>query len=340
MIKVGIIGAAGYSGGELVRLLLNHPTAKIKAVTSRSLAGKAFSETFPHFRGLIDLDFVSPDDPSIFECNVIFFATPHGTAMIEARRLLEKGIKVIDLSADFRIKDPALFEKWYKISHISVDLLEKAVYGLPEINRQKIASASLVANPGCYPTAIQLGFYPLLKTKSINSSFLIADAMSGTSGAGKKAAENLLFSEVTDSLRAYSITGHRHLPEITGHLSSTTDQKIGLTFTPHLAPMIRGIHATLHAKLLKDIDIQDLFETNYQDETFVDVLPSGMPPETRSVRGTNMCRISVLKTDQHVTILSVIDNLVKGASGQAIQNMNLMFGEHEWAGLPCIPTSP
>lgn len=341
-IKVGIVGGTGYTGVELLRLLCIHPNVTLATITSRADAGSAVADMFPSLRGLVDLAFSDPAQANLGECDVVFFATPNGIAMQQTRALLAKGVRVIDLAADFRIKDIPTWEKWYAMPHACPDLVAQAVYGLPELNRDAIKTAQLVANPGCYPTAVQLGFMPLLEAGVVDTSYLIADAKSGVSGAGRKAEVHSLFSEAGDNFKAYGVGGHRHLPEISQGLSAMANTKVGFTFVPHLTPLIRGIHATLYAKLVKPVDLQDLFEARYQNERFVDVLPKGAHPETRSVRGSNVCRIAVHQPQNSdiVVILSVIDNLVKGAAGQAVQNMNIMFGLPENAGLEVVPLLP
>lgn len=343
MIKVGIVGGTGYTGVELLRLLAQHPQVELKAITSRSEAGMPVSQMFPNLRGRVDLPFTEPTIENLGDCDVVFFATPNGVAMKQVPELLDKGIKVIDLAADYRLKNPAEWQKWYGMPHASENLLAEAVYGLPEVNREAIKSARLVANPGCYPTAVQLGFLPLLKAGLIDTQSLVADAKSGVSGAGRKAEVHTLLCEAGDSFKAYSVAGHRHLPEIKQGLAYISGQNVGLTFVPHLLPMIRGIHATLYARLTGDIaDLQALYEQTYANEAFVDVLPAGSHPETRTVRGANMCRMAVHRPQggDTVVILSVIDNLVKGAAGQAIQNMNIMCGLPETTGLNHIALLP
>ena len=342
MIKAGIVGGTGYTGVELLRLLARHPGAEITSITSRKEAGLAVSEMFPSLRGSIDLAFSDPQQATLDRCDIVFFATPNGVSMEQADDLLGRGVRVIDLAADFRIKDVAEWEKWYGITHAAPALVAEAVYGLPEVNRDKIRSARLVANPGCYPTAVQLGFLPLLESGVVDLEHLVADAKSGVSGAGRKAEVPTLFSEASDNFKAYGVPGHRHLPEIRQGLSAVAGQPVGLTFVPHLTPMIRGIHATLYARLERDVDLQALFEQRYADERFVDVMPAGTHPDTRSVRGANHCRIAVHRPQggKTVVVLAVIDNLVKGAAGQAVQNMNLMFGLSEDAGLEGIPLLP
>ncbi|MBY0579442.1 MAG: N-acetyl-gamma-glutamyl-phosphate reductase [Burkholderiales bacterium] len=342
MIKAGIVGGTGYTGVELLRLLAKHPEVQLEAITSRSEAGMRVSEMFPSLRKKVELAFVAPTLDSLAACDVVFFATPNGIAMKEAKALLDAGIRVIDLAADFRIRDVALWEKWYGMQHACPELLEQAIYGLPEVNREKIAKALLVANPGCYPTAVQLGFLPLVEAGLVDVDYLVADAKSGVSGAGRKAEMASLFSEASDNFKAYGVAGHRHLPEISQGLSIAAKRSVGFTFVPHLTPLIRGIHATLYARLVADADLQRLFEDRYANELFVDVMPPGSHPETRSVRGSNICRIAVHRPQDSsiVVVLSVIDNLVKGAAGQAVQNMNIMFGLPEDAGIDLVPLLP
>lgn len=342
MIKVGIVGGTGYTGVELLRLLAVHPQVKLHAITSRADAGTPVSQMFPSLRGHVDLAFSHPDDAQLDQCDLVFFATPNGIAMQQVRALLDAGVRVIDLAADFRIKDIVEWEKWYGMSHACPDLVAEAVYGLPEVNRAEIAQARLVANPGCYPTAVQLGFLPLIEAGLVDVGSLIADAKSGASGAGRKAAVGTLLAEAGDSFKAYGVPGHRHLPEIKQGLGLMAGKPVGLTFVPHLTPMIRGIHATLYARLQGDADLQALYEQRYAGEPFVDVLPPDSHPETRTVRGSNHCRIAVHRPQQGdtVVVLSVIDNLVKGAAGQAVQNMNIMFGFAESVALEIVPLLP
>jgi len=342
MIKVGIVGGTGYTGVELLRLLAKHPEVSLHVITSRSEAGMAVSELFPNLRGHVDLNFSIPDVNLLSDCDVVFFATPHTVAMALVPELIARGTRVIDLSADFRLKDAQLWEQWYKMPHTAPDLLDQAVYGLAEVNRKAIKQAQLVAAPGCYPTATQLGFLPLLENNIIDPQHLIADAKSGVSGAGRAASVGALLAESSESMKAYAVAGHRHLPEIVQGLDLASEHPVNLTFVPHLTPMIRGIHATLYGRLNQDIDLQALFEQRYADEPFVDVMPAGSQPETRSVRGSNTCRIAVHQPQDSdtVVVLSVIDNLVKGASGQAIQSMNIMFGFEETLALDIIATLP
>ena len=343
MIKAGIVGATGYTGVELMRLLAGHPDVRLAIVTSRTEAGKPVSGLFPSLRGAVDLAYREPDTAALTACDVVFFATPHGTAMQHAPELLQADVRVIDLSADFRLKDAAAWEKWYGQGHLCPGLLETAVYGLPEVNRSAIAAARLVANPGCYPTAVQLGFLPLLEQGLADPSSLVADAKSGVSGAGRKLALNVLYCEAADSFSAYSVAGHRHLPEIRQGLQQACGGPVELVFVPHLVPQIRGILATLYARL-KDprVDLQRLYEERYAGEPFVDVMPPGSHPGTGSVRGSNVCRIACHRPQggDVAVILAVEDNLVKGAAGQAVQNMNIMLGLPETTGLgspACYP---
>ena len=341
-LNIGIVGGTGYTGVELLRILAVHPNAQLMAITSRSEAGLPVADMFPSLRGYIDLCFTDPGHADLTACDVVFFATPNGIAMQQTRELLEKGVRVIDLAADFRIRDVTVWEKWYGMTHACADLIAEAVYGLPELNREKIRDARLVANPGCYPTSVQLGFMPLLEAGVIDAAHLIADVKSGVSGAGRKAETHTLFAEAGDNFKAYAVAGHRHHPEISQGLTEMARSQVGLTFVPHLTPLIRGIHATLYGRLTKQADLQALFEARYANERYVDVMPKGTHPETRSVRGSNLCRISVHQPQgsDTVVVLSVIDNLVKGAAGQAVQNMNIMFGLDERAGLEIVPLLP
>ncbi|MGV6825753.1 MAG: N-acetyl-gamma-glutamyl-phosphate reductase [bacterium] len=342
MLKVGIVGGTGYTGVELLRLLAQHPQVEVAVITSRAEAGRPVSDLFENLRGHLDLKFSEPDTATLSACDLVFFATPNGTAMKMVPDLLQAGVKVVDLAADFRLKDPDVWEQWYGMPHSCTDVLAQAVYGLPELNREAIKSASLVANPGCYPTASTLGFLPLVENSLVSLDSLIADCKSGVSGAGRGAAVATLMGECGESFKAYAVPGHRHLPEIRQTLETVAGSSVGLTFVPHLLPMIRGIHATLYAETDTAEDLQKLYESRYRDEPFVDVLPQGAHPETRSVRGVNHCRIAIHRPQQgdRVVILSVIDNLVKGAAGQAIQNMNLMTGMPESLGLEQVGLLP
>jgi N-acetyl-gamma-glutamyl-phosphate reductase len=342
MIKVGIVGGTGYTGVELLRLLVQHPEVELSTITSRGEVGTPIADYFPSLRGRVELKFSDPKDAALDRCDLVFFATPNGIAMQQARALLDAGVRVIDLAADFRIKDVAEWEKWYGMSHSAPDLVDEAVYGLPEVNREQIRKARLVANPGCYPTATQLGLLPLIEAGCVELDHLIADCKSGVSGAGRKAETHILFAEASDSFKAYGVQGHRHWPEIRQGLARAAGRDVGLTFVPHLTPMIRGIHATLYARVTRQDDFQALFERRYAHEPFVDVLPPKSHPDTRSVRASNICRIAVHQpwNADTLVVLSVIDNLTKGAAGQAVQNMNLMFGLDECLALSQVPVLP
>lgn len=356
-IKVGIVGGTGYTGVELLRILAVHPNVQLTAITSRKETGLPVAKMFPSLRGHVDLAFSDPEKAPLNGCDVVFFATPNAIAMSQAKPLVEAGVKVIDLSADFRIQDIAEWERWYKTKHASPELVAEAVYGLPEVNRESISKARIVANPGCYPTAVQLGFLPLIEAGLVDRDHLIADAKSGVSGAGRKAEVHTLFAEASDNFSAYGVAGHRHWPEIRQGLSRAAGGDVGLIFIPHLTPIIRGIHATLYARISdkgaakgRDTDFQKLFEDRYRNEAFVDVMPPGSQPDTRSVRAANLCRIAVHRPNEKdgstgsvadtLVVLSVIDNLVKGAAGQAVQNMNIMLGLPESTALMHVPVVP
>lgn len=342
MVNIGIVGGTGYTGVELMRLLALHPDVNLQVITSRSNAGTAVADMFPNLRGKLSLSFSEPSVDSYKSCDLVFFATPNATAMHQVKELLDAGVKVVDLAADFRIKDIAVWEQWYGTKHVCPEIVEQAVYGLPEMNRQQIQSANLVANPGCYVTAVTLGLLPLLHHNRINPSTIIADGKSGVSGAGRGANVAMLFSEAAESVKAYAVAGHRHQPEIKQNLQQL-DAAAELVFVPHLMPMIRGIHATMYAELTAGVDqLQEQFESYYADEPFVDVMPEGSNPETRSVKGANQCRIAIQALPQsgRVVVMSVIDNLVKGAAGQAVQNMNLMLGLDEKRGLSALGLMP
>jgi N-acetyl-gamma-glutamyl-phosphate reductase len=346
-IKVGIVGGTGYTGVELLRLLAQHPQVSLHAITSRKEAGLPVADMFPNLRGHVDLAFTTPEQAALTDCDVVFFATPHGVAMAQAQQLLSADVRIIDLAADFRLQDTGVFEQWYKMPHGCPEILREAVYGLPELNRQALATARVVGNPGCYPTTVLLGLAPLLQPAVlIDTSDIIADSKSGVSGAGRKAEVGALFSEVSDSFKAYGVAGHRHHPEIKAQLDHLAGVSVGLTFVPHLVPMVRGMLSTIYVKLLpeaKSMDLQALYESFYQNETFVDVMPAGSQPETRFVRASNTLRLALHRPPGHpdrLIVLAVQDNLVKGASGQAIQNMNLMFGLPEAMGLSQVAILP
>jgi len=344
MLAVGVVGGTGYTGVELLRLLVTHPQVNLKYVTSRSESGSKVADLFPNLRGFTDICFTEPAIETIAQCDVVFFATPNGTAMQMVPELIENDVRVIDLAADFRLQDAEVWKQWYGMDHACIDVLAEAVYGLPEINRAAIKTARVVANPGCYPTAVTLGFLPLIENALVDDQHLIADAKSGVSGAGRGATVANLQAESAENFKPYAVNGHRHLPEIKQNLSRVAAHGVGLTFVPHLVPMIRGIEATLYSTIATDsvIDLQALYEARYADEHFVDVLPAGTMPETRSVKGANICRISVFRPQQGDTVVvsSVIDNLVKGAAGQAIQNMNIMFAFDETLGLNQVALLP
>jgi len=343
MIKVGVVGGTGYTGVELLRLLARHPEVDLRAVTSRAEAGMAVANLFPSLRGEVDLAFSEPDASVLSAMDLVFFATPNGVAMEVAPELLKAGVRVIDLAADFRLKDVASYRHWYGNAHTCEDWLAKAVYGLCEVNREQIRDAQLVANPGCYPTAVQLGLLPLMEAGIAVDAPIIADCKSGVSGAGRQGKIPYLFCEAGENFHAYAAAGHRHLPEIKQGLKAVAGRDLDLTFVPHLTPMSRGIHATLYVRIAdRSVDIQKLYEQRYEKEYFVDVMPPQSHPETHSVRGSNHCRISWVRPQQgdSVVILSVIDNLVKGAAGQAVQNMNIMYGWKESTALELIALLP
>lgn len=346
MLKTAIIGASGYTGVELSRLLCNHPFLEVTAVTSRQYAGKPLAEVFPNLRGTTDLicENLSVDE-LIERADVFFAAVPHKTAMDLVPHLIVAGKKVVDLSADFRLRDADIYEQWYQ-EHSSKEYIKKAVYGLPELYRDEIKKAQLVANPGCYPTSIILGMAPLLKAGVVDLKTIIADSKSGTSGAGRGAKVGALFCEVADGFKAYGVgRQHRHTPEIEQELSLLAGESFPVSFTPHLLPISRGILSTVYASLQQEIsaeEVHELYEDMYKDEKFVRVLPLGTLPATQYVRGSNYCDIgfAIDTVTNRIIVVSAIDNVVKGASGQAIQNMNLMCGFPEDAGLEVVPFFP
>lgn len=342
LVKIGVVGGTGYTGVELIRLLALHPKVELSLITSRGEAGTRIDNLFPNLRGAVDLHFEEPDLARLKACDLVFFATPNGIAMTQVPELLAAGVRVIDLAADFRLKSAETWAKWYGQPHACPHLLEEAVYGLPEINRDAIRNSRLVANPGCYPTAVQLGLAPLLVNHLIDPARVIADVKSGVSGAGRGANVQTLLCETTESFKAYGVSGHRHHPEIRQGLEVMGGNPVGLTFVPHLVPMVRGIEATLYVEPCESFDPQAVFEAHYSEEPFVDVMPAGSLPETRTVKTTNLCRLALHRQpdSNHLIIVSVIDNLVKGAAGQAIQNMNLMLGFAEGEGLTAIAPLP
>ena len=336
MISVGIVGGTGYTGVELLRILTMHPNAEIKVVTSRGEAGNKVSSVYPSLLAHSDLHFTQPDVVALKECDCVFFAAPNGTAMQMVPELLKAGVKVIDLAADFRIKDSATWEQWYKQPHACPDILQTAVYGLPELHREEIKKSQLIANPGCYPTAVILGFLPLLEAGIAQDAQLIADTKSGVSGAGRAANVSTLFSEAGENFKAYNVNAHRHWPEIKQELEAVVSRDVNFVFTPHLVPMVRGIFASLYVTKTKSVDtLAALYKQRYKDEPFVSVLENNELPETKYVRASNQCMLSVScpYDGDTVVVLSVIDNLVKGAAGQAVQNMNLMFSLEETTAL-------
>lgn len=346
-IRAGIVGGTGYTGVELLRLLSQHPHVELTAITSRKEDGMPVAEMFPNLRGRVDLAFQTPDTAALDECDVVFFATPHGVAMSQAQHLLSKGVRIVDLAADFRLQDTAVFEKWYKMPHSCPDILRQSVYGLPELNRKAIANARVIGNPGCYPTTVLLGLAPLLKSQVplVDTAGIIADCKSGVSGAGRKAEVATLFSEASDNFKAYGVAGHRHQPEIGEQLALLAGAPVGLTFVPHLVPMIRGMFSTLYLRIRPDAldtNFQELYEGFYRHEPFVDVMPPGSQPETRSVKASNQLRLALHRpgNGDQLIVLVTQDNLVKGASGQAVQNMNIMFGLPETAGLSHVAILP
>lgn len=346
MLKVGIIGASGYTGAELARLLCNHPNAQITVATSRQYQGKALADIFPSLRKKVHIICENlPVQELAGKADFFFTAVPHKTAMDIVPQLLAAGKKVVDLSADFRIRDIDVYEQWYQ-PHSSPEFLQEAVYGLPELYREQITSTKLVANPGCYPTSVILGLAPLLQAGILETNTIIADSKSGTSGAGRAAQTGTLFCEVHDGFRPYKVgRAHRHTPEIEQELSALGKEEITVSFTPHLLPISRGILSTIYATLAKSMNVAqllELYENFFMDEPFVRILPEDVFPATQQVRGSNYCDISV-KVDpltNRVIVMSAIDNVVKGASGQAIQNMNLMNNFDETNGLTGAPLFP
>ena len=348
MLRAGLVGVTGYTGMELSRILASHPSMRLTAATSRQDAGKRLDTVYPFLQGLpgADVTLVEPDAALLArECDVVFLAVPHGVAMEIGAELYDAGVKVVDLSADFRLRDADVYEAWYK-PHTRREYIAKAVYGLPELYAADIAKARLVANPGCYPTASILGLYAALKNGIVRTDDIIIDAKSGTTGAGRKAVVSSLYCEVADSFRPYNIGGrHRHTPEIEQELSVAAGESVTVSFNPHLLPISRGILATIYTKLkdsLSQADLQAMYEDFWKDAPWVRVLPAGKLPETRNVRGTMFCDIAVT-VDQRtgrLLITSAIDNLCRGASGQAVANANLMFGLPVETGLNFAPLVP
>ncbi|MGC9385730.1 MAG: N-acetyl-gamma-glutamyl-phosphate reductase [Hydrogenovibrio sp.] len=345
IIKIGIVGGTGYTGVELLRLLAQHPQVEVVAITSRSEAGMSVAELFPNLRGHYDLVFSEPSPDVLTACDVVFFATPHGVAMSMAKELVAAGVKIIDLAADFRIENLQAWSKWYGVEHTCPDMMPQVAYGLPEWFRDDIQKAQIIANPGCYPTSILLAAVPFLKAGLVKTDAIIADGKSGVSGAGRGAKVAMLGAEMSESFKAYGLNGHRHLPEMQEKLQVLNGEPVGLTFVPHLVPMVRGMESTVYMTLENDVsqaELQSVLASAYADEPFVDVMPFGSQPETRMVKGTNMCRLAVYRPEggQTLVVSSVIDNLVKGAAGQAVQNMNLLCGLPETQGLNQVALMP
>jgi N-acetyl-gamma-glutamyl-phosphate reductase len=345
MINVGIVGASGYTGVELARLLCNCPDVKLTVATSRQYKGKKLADVYPNLAGMVD---IVCEDLSTVEmadrADLFFTAVPHQTAMAIVPDLLKAGKKVIDLSADFRLHDAEVYEKWYQ-NHTAQEHLAEAVYGLPELHRQQIVGTRLVANPGCYPTSVILGLAPLLKLGAIEPETIIVDSKSGASGAGRLPQTGTLFCEVTDGFKAYKVASHRHTPEMEQEISLLSKKPVTISFTPHLLPITRGILSTIYAKLtspMSDSEVNEIYKSFYKDEPFVRLCGSGSYPATQFVRGSNFCDIGFKVDDRtgRIVILSAIDNLVKGAAGQAIQNMNLMCNLPETRGLLAVPLFP
>lgn len=337
--RVGIVGATGYVGEELIRILCQHPQVTGIAAVSRDFPGSSLDRVFPHLRGHVDLEIMDFEEiPALIDfSDLVFIALPHGLSAPIARQALGRGKRVVDLAADFRLPDPSLYEAWYQMPHGAPELLREAVYGLPELFRSAVCAARLVANPGCYPTSALLALAPLLKHGLVDQTSLIVDAKSGVSGAGRTLALSSHFSECNENLRAYAVAAHRHTPEIVCYASILAGGKVEVTFTPHLVPMTRGILSTVYATLLRPLDTSSLcqiFREFYAGEAFVQITGEGEWPQTKWVQGTNRCFLGLtVNGGRRVIVVSVIDNLVKGAAGQAVQNMNLMFGFPETAGL-------
>lgn len=345
MVKVAIFGASGYTGQELARILLSHPQAELVAVTSRRFAGMPVAEVFPALSGLTSLKYQNAKPKEIADASdVIFLALPHGVSMDVAPVFIQAGKKVIDLSADYRLRDLATYENWYA-KHSSAGILKDAVYGIPELYRQEIKKTKLVANPGCYPTSIILGLAPALKNKLLDTSTIIADSASGVSGAGREPQTDSLFCEVEGGFKAYKVGKHRHTPEIEQELNSLAGEKFAISFTPHLLPVKRGILSTIYASLKKEItlpELHSLYSSFYAAEKFVRLCPAGAYPNISSVCGSNYCDIGLAldPRTKRVIIMAAIDNLIKGAAGQAVQNMNIICGFEEEAGLEAVPLYP
>jgi N-acetyl-gamma-glutamyl-phosphate reductase len=342
---VGIVGATGYTGVELLRLVVQHPEVEVTVLTSQKYAGVPIDQVFPSLTGRLQIKCEEITIDRISQkTDFIFTAVPHKTAMETVPLFYQKGKRVVDLSADFRIKDPEVYERWYQ-KHTCVDLLSESVYGLPELHREEIKNAKIVGNPGCYPTGALIGLIPLIKRGMISYEHIVIDSKSGVSGAGRDVVLGSLFCEVNEGVKAYKIFDHRHLPEIEQELSQLAQKKIMVTFVPHLIPMDRGILTTIYVNLNKKIKTEDalsIFQEYYRGEPFIRIYPKGKIPNTKDVRGSNYCDIGVIvnESDSRAVIVTAIDNLVKGASGEAVQNMNIMLGYPETMGLDVLPLFP
>ncbi|MDT8859611.1 N-acetyl-gamma-glutamyl-phosphate reductase [Alkalihalobacillus sp. MEB130] len=345
-MRVGIIGATGYGGAELLRLLNQHPHVQEVVLYSSSKEGMNIQDSYPHVSNIYNQTLRTIDETSLKnEVDVVFLATPPGVSAEWSGKIAKAGCQVIDLSGDLRLQDPTVYEKWYKREAASESLIKKAVYGLPEWNREKIKQAQIISNPGCYPTATLLGLAPLVKNKVIEEDSIIIDAKSGTSGAGRSPSAITHFSEMNENFKIYQINQHKHIPEIEQNLQEWDESIPNVTFQPHLVPMVRGIMATIYAKAkrpLTEKHLRDIYEEAYRNEAFVRIRPDGVYPATKEVYGSNYCDIGVTYDERtgRITVVSVIDNVVKGASGQAIQNFNIMNGFEENTGLALVPMYP
>ena len=345
MIKAVIVGSTGYTGVELVRILSKHLKVKIIGFVSKNYVGKRYSEVYSHFHNIVDMTCEELNIDRISKSDVVFLALPHGRSVEIAKELVTRGKKVVDLGADFRLNDALEYEKWYGVEHKAVELLSKTVYGLPEVNREKIKDAKLIANPGCYPTTVILGLAPLIKYKLVDLNSIVVDSKSGVSGAGRSLSLKTHFSEVDENLSAYAVKAHRHIPEMEQELCKIAGTQVKLCFTPHLIPMTRGMLSTIYVDLRSDVseeELYDLYFEFYKDEYFIRVLSLGEFPKTKAVLGSNFCDLALALDSRtnKVKVLSAIDNLVKGAAGQAVQNMNIMFGLNEQTGLDFVPLYP
>jgi len=345
-VKISIIGASGYTGGELLRILYKHKNVEIDKVISNSYKGQKIAELFPNFRNVLDIEFTGTENlkEDLKESEAVFLAVPHKAAMQYIPDLMKWNKKIVDLSADFRLDDKEIYEKWYKVEHTAENLFKEAVYGLPELNREKIKKGKLIANPGCYPTTAILGLAPIITKKAIKMSSIIIDSKSGVSGAGKKCNKNTHYSETNENFKAYAIASHRHIPEIEQELSKLAEEKIVITFTPHLVPMTRGMLSTIYVDLKEELteeEIINIYKEFYKNEKFVRIMEDSIV-ETKNVRGSNFIDIGIKKDERtnRIIITSAIDNLLKGASTQAVQNLNLICGFNEGEGIDFIGYLP